>query len=69
MYHQIQKKYTVTPITPPHLIWLHPHLAPIKVCEEKHPNLGVFKCTATNFSEQTVVLYRGLTVHTIFPGP
>jgi len=52
-----KKKYAVTPSTITHPIWLLPHLAPIKVCKEKCPNLRAFTITATNFSEQTVALY------------
>jgi len=47
-----KKKYTVTPSRVPLPIWLLPHLAPIKVCEEKCPNLRVCKFTATNFRKQ-----------------
>ena len=57
MYHQIQKKNTFTPSTEPEPMWHHPHLAPMKVCEEKFPNLRVFQFTVTNFSEQIVALY------------
>jgi hypothetical protein len=41
----------------------NPHLVPMKLCELKFP-IRVFWHTATNFSDQTLALYWGLSAYT-----